>query len=373
VNVVVEELNVKAENLSTAQNHPPGQASLALRLGTGTVTMEGAVSVAPVVADLRLAVKEIDIRPFQSYLTEKVKVTITDGRVSTTGRLELSIKEPEGLSAKFTGETTLARFSAIEKANAEDILNCQSLALSELSVGVNPLFVRAKKVALSDFFRPCHPAARRTPEPAGARRNGGAGETRGHVEGRADFAAERSGGAARRGGRRPGPAQGHHDRGDRPAGRSRPVPGSVGEAGLQRDDDRDRRPGLRPHLHRIEPGGSRTARPDEQLRSAGGHRQGPPAAQGSVRGYPGAIHRNGSEPDDALLRKVRRLFHREGQLSFDLAYHIDKGKLNSENKVFVDQFTFGDKVDSPDATSLPVKLAVALLKDRNGRFTWTFP
>jgi hypothetical protein len=32
----------------------------------------------------------------------------------------------------------------------------------------------------------------------------------------------------------------------------------------------------------------------------------------------------------------------------------------------LDQFTFGDKVESPDATKLPVRLAIALLKDRRG-------
>jgi len=63
----------------------------------------------------------------------------------------------------------------------------------------------------------------------------------------------------------------------------------------------------------------------------------------------------------------------KGKLSFDLKYLIDKRRLTSENRVFIDQFTFGEKVDSPTATSLPVKLAVALLKDRNGRFTSTSP
>jgi len=63
----------------------------------------------------------------------------------------------------------------------------------------------------------------------------------------------------------------------------------------------------------------------------------------------------------------------KGKLSFDLKYLIDKKKLSSENKVFIDQFTFGDKVDSPDATSLPVKLAVALLKDRKGEIRLDIP
>jgi len=63
----------------------------------------------------------------------------------------------------------------------------------------------------------------------------------------------------------------------------------------------------------------------------------------------------------------------KGKLSFDLKYLIDKKKLSSENKVFIDQFTFGDKVDSPEATSLPVKLAVALLKDRKGEIHLDIP
>ena len=63
----------------------------------------------------------------------------------------------------------------------------------------------------------------------------------------------------------------------------------------------------------------------------------------------------------------------KGKLSFDLKYLIDKKKLSSENKVFIDQFTFGEKVDSPDATRLPVKLAVALLKDRNGEIHLDIP
>jgi hypothetical protein len=63
----------------------------------------------------------------------------------------------------------------------------------------------------------------------------------------------------------------------------------------------------------------------------------------------------------------------KGKLSLDLRYKISKKQLEAENKVLVDQLTFGEKVDSPDATSLPVKLAVALLKDRKGRIDIDLP
>ncbi|MEP6935403.1 MAG: DUF748 domain-containing protein [Nitrospirota bacterium] len=47
----------------------------------------------------------------------------------------------------------------------------------------------------------------------------------------------------------------------------------------------------------------------------------------------------------------------KGKLSFDLKYKVSQKQLEAENKVLVDQLTLGEKIDSPDATSLPVPLA----------------
>jgi uncharacterized protein involved in outer membrane biogenesis len=55
-----------------------------------------------------------------------------------------------------------------------------------------------------------------------------------------------------------------------------------------------------------------------------------------------------------------------GKLSVDLAYLVlPNGELTATNKLVLNQLTFGDKVDGAP-NSLPVKLAVALLADRNG-------
>ncbi|MEO6623869.1 MAG: DUF748 domain-containing protein, partial [Burkholderiaceae bacterium] len=55
-----------------------------------------------------------------------------------------------------------------------------------------------------------------------------------------------------------------------------------------------------------------------------------------------------------------------GKLSVDVAYLVlPDGQLTASNKVVLNQLTFGEKVDGAPA-SLPVKLAVALLADRNG-------
>jgi hypothetical protein len=56
-----------------------------------------------------------------------------------------------------------------------------------------------------------------------------------------------------------------------------------------------------------------------------------------------------------------------GKLTMDVAYRIDPdGRLEARNQVIVNQLTFGEAVPSPQATSLPVRLAVSLLKDRHG-------
>ena len=62
-----------------------------------------------------------------------------------------------------------------------------------------------------------------------------------------------------------------------------------------------------------------------------------------------------------------------GRLSLDLRYHLEDRRLESENQILVDQLTLGEKIESPDAPNLPVKLAVAMLKDKNGRIELDLP
>lgn len=63
----------------------------------------------------------------------------------------------------------------------------------------------------------------------------------------------------------------------------------------------------------------------------------------------------------------------KGKMSLDLNYEIAKGRLQASNKMLIDQIVLGEKVDSPRAVSLPLDLAVALLKDTQGRIKLDFP
>jgi len=62
-----------------------------------------------------------------------------------------------------------------------------------------------------------------------------------------------------------------------------------------------------------------------------------------------------------------------GKISLDLQYKVHGRQLAGENQIVIDQLTLGERVDSPDALKLPLELAIALLKDSDGRIDLGLP
>lgn len=63
----------------------------------------------------------------------------------------------------------------------------------------------------------------------------------------------------------------------------------------------------------------------------------------------------------------------KGKLFLDLGYTLVNGRIRGENHAVFDQFELGGKVDSPDALNLPIKFALSLLRDRQGRIDLDLP
>ena len=57
---------------------------------------------------------------------------------------------------------------------------------------------------------------------------------------------------------------------------------------------------------------------------------------------------------------------KNGKLDLDLKYNIQKSNLEARNIIILSQLELGDKIENPDALSLPLDIAIALLKDSNG-------
>ena len=61
------------------------------------------------------------------------------------------------------------------------------------------------------------------------------------------------------------------------------------------------------------------------------------------------------------------------QMSLKLHYKLDNRYLKAENKILLEQLTLGERVESAAATSLPVDLAIDLMKDTDGNIDFDLP
>lgn len=62
-----------------------------------------------------------------------------------------------------------------------------------------------------------------------------------------------------------------------------------------------------------------------------------------------------------------------GRLTLDLNYRVRASVIEGDNKITLEKFTLGERVESPDALKLPFELAVALLKDPDGTISLELP
>lgn len=62
-----------------------------------------------------------------------------------------------------------------------------------------------------------------------------------------------------------------------------------------------------------------------------------------------------------------------GKLDLDLEYRLRDRQLQGDSRVVMQKLTLGEKVDSPEASSLPLDLAIALLEDADGRIDLGLP
>ncbi len=63
----------------------------------------------------------------------------------------------------------------------------------------------------------------------------------------------------------------------------------------------------------------------------------------------------------------------KGKMKVEMKYRVVGRQLKSENKLTLDEFDFGDKTESKEATTMPVKLGFAIMRDRSGQIVFDVP
>ena len=373
---LIDNLAVSAENFSTARDSK-FSANLKLRLNKrGTLQTSGTITLAPVAANLKVDMRNIDLVAFQPYFAGRIKITLVSGAATVKGAV--SFRE-QGKTPQFgfTGDAGIAALHSVDKANASDFLKWKSLDMHGVKTRGMPLDVAIADISLKDFYsrlivnsdgklnlQQILVSEAEAPESADA----SLAKT-GEIKTEQPVSS-------------PAPSSTASD--DAPDYNIR-IGGIALSGGTVDFSDRFVKPNYSADLTEI--GGAVAALSSDPATRAEVKLTGrvnndaPLDITGSINPLAKALYLDlvasakGIElsPLTPYAAKYAGYGIEKGKLSLDVKYHIEDGKLTADNKIFLDQLTFGAKVDSPTATKLPVLLALALLKDRNGNIDINLP
>ena len=357
-------VEVRALTVKTHDVRIPIKDALPLEVGmqlngTGTIRVSGSVLPNPFQADVTLALKDIAIRPFQPYFEKFARIDVQSGDINLDGTLHLATEHPNGPLMSYEGNASVAALSVADRDQGNEVASLQALSLNAVRVTVDPTTVSIKEVGIQQ------PVAHLVVQPDGGLNLGKLAA----VSPPSSSADEK-------------PAEPQK-------AKSPPVPVTVGVVKLTkaaatfRDDSVQ--PPVRTEVSDLT--GTIKGLSSKQLARADVDLSGRLGKVASLK-IAGTIN---PLSEDAFTDLTISLAGMDltaegpysskyvgyglskGKLSLDLKYKVSQKQLEAENRVVVDQLTFGEKIDSPDATSLPVALAVALLKDRKGRIEIDLP
>lgn len=381
VQVTIEPIKLGVENFSFGGKPSPAKVDLALRINkTGELKVKGLVTPQPLDADVNVALTRLELAPFEPYFADRINITLTSGEIAAEGAVKFTMP-PEGMPLfEYEGSAAVNKLATLDKVNAEDFLKWESLFFDGIRLKSEPLFVDVKEVALADFY------SRLVVNPDGTL----------NVQGIVAKGDETAPAAAPE----PSPeAKTTREAKKKPAEPPPPPAGGATAAvtkvvkidkvtlqgGTINFSDRLIRPNVSATMTEV--GGRVTGlmsdastRADVELRGKLSN-QAPLTITGKINPLAGDLFADLKvsfidielPPFTPYSGKFAGYTIAKGKLTLDLTYLIDKRNLKAENKILIDQFTFGDKVESPDATKLPVQLAIALLKDREGRINLDIP
>lgn len=349
-------LNLDLQNFDSLNGSP---FNLKLDTGVGKqgkLMADGVVNLAPVSAKLNVQTKDIDLRVAQSYINPFIRLELRSGMLGSD--LAVDLKSTEPLAFSVTGKAQVDQLHTLDTLKTRDFLKWQQLVLEglnyqhgdSLSIDKVNLFQPYVRFMINDD-RTTNIDDLLIPQPA-------------------DTAAAKTAAS-------------------KPASKDKPLGIHIGGIAINDGSANFADFSLTPNF----------ATAVQQLNGQIGtidSRQAKPASvdiKGKVDRYAPVTIKGSVNPFDPMASldiatsfkrvelttltpysgKFAGYRIRKGRLNLDLHYIIVKGQLKAENKVVVEQLQLGEKVDSPDAVSLPLKLAIALLKDVDGKISIELP
>ena len=327
---------------------------------TGIVSAEGELVMRPMQANITLALKDIAIQPFQPYLERFARVAVDSGAIDLDGDIRFAAEHPKGPLLAFRGNLGVKALKIVDQDEATPVAGWKQVQLSDVAVTLDPTTVTIEEVGIN--------------QPS------------------VHLVIDRDGISNIKKWLPPASASGDPPAAERtttPAKKSPPPAIAIKTVkvlkGTVTFEDESISPRVRTGLYDLTGtvkglSSKQLARADVDL-SAKIDKVAPLKISGTMNLLTDDTFTDLTMKFDNVdltaaapySGKYAGYMIRKGKLFLDLAYKVSAKQLEAENKVQIDQLTFGEKTDSPDATSLPVPFAVALLKDRNGRIGIDLP
>ena len=344
-------------------------AALSLRWNTnGTINTEIAATFSPPTADINLALTNLDLGTLDPYLEPKVNLLILDSKLGLTGQVHLRTPANELPQVTFNGNVRLDDLHTVDGAVGEDLLKWDSLQFNGLDANLNPQIVTIKEIALHNAYARVVIETNKTVNLLTALRPAG---TNAPAATNAPVVVEKTTVP--------------------PTNEVTAVAPkiSIGSIVISnaafRFTDRSMTPNV--NLSIQQAGGTIDGISSEQLQHADiklhalVDNVGPADITGHLNPFGGtqtndikiSVKDVDLTPTSPYAGRFAGYRIARGKLNLDLEYELVGKKLTSKNVITLDQFTFGEKVDSADATHLPVRLAIAIMKDRQGKIVLDVP
>ena len=370
----VDEISCKVSNLSTGAD-TKGTIALSMRVDRkGTASVNGDFTIDPIAAHMSFNIKGLPLKPVQPYLAERMKAILASGSLNMNGKVSVKQARKGELKTAFKGKLWVNNFALLDKTNAEELIKWDNLYMGEMDIRYAPLFVYINEISFSNPYSRIIISADRTinlqeafvvsePQNTSAKPSGGAVPA-----GKATLAAELP---------KEGPKIVQQ--------RTIKIDKITLQGGTISLTDNSISPRFSGNL--LELGGRISGLSSEEnkfgeVEIRGKYdRYAPLEITGKINPLRDDLYVElKADFKDMDLTQVSPYSGRfagytiqKGKLSFQLEYLIVKNKLDAKNNIFLDQFTLGERVESPEATKLPVKLAIALLKNRSGEIKLDIP
>ena len=345
-------------------------AALSLRWNTnGTINTDVAATFSPPTADINLALTNLDLGTLDPYLEPMFSLLVLDSKLGLTGAIHLRTPKDELPQVTFSGDVRLDDLHTVDGALGEDLLKWSSFRLTGIDANLNPQVISIKEIALDNAYARVVIETNKTINLLAALQPAG---TIAPVKTNAPVAARKSAAPATN------------------AVASAAAPRfSVGSIVISNAafhfTDRSITPVV--NLAIQQAGGTINGISSEQLQHADIKLHalidnvGPADITGHINPLSGtetneikiSVKDVDLTPTSPYAGKFAGYRIARGKLNLELAYELVGKNLSAKNVITLDQFTFGEKVNSPDATHLPVRLAIAIMKDRQGKIVLDVP